>query len=684
MISEYIDNECRYKKYGIKNVYVLPKGAQKLVVIDEYNEEEMAYVDSLEFLPTKMPARNASFSEEVSLDERYLFNKTLTFTIDGHVNLADVDEFEHALIELEDGTVWMVNIDFPAKMTYTYTLSDEQDETFVTMSSLSNYPTLFVRGTFNSRDYDCKGYVKGGIDKLMISLREDIALDVEEKKLFYFDDNALCEVVPNKGSLQLQEVYDGTKKRVTLTFSIDMNSYKPSWHYNLLEFYNVEGNKYSAVITKKNSENTFYIGFNEPLTALYNASAGDEQQGDIFTITMQCDSIKGIIAEVESFGMDLTDGMYWRNVKEYDDQKAYECVGVGKARYLLQQETDLYGGSTGRYRCLEGYEKYFESLGVNIVGTFTEDFTFYEPDCLDSEECQFSTTIPYKITYHTDECKTYTVSSGCDWRMTDIPLHLSVTPTTGRAMTSTIVTICNRNKDVYDSVENQLYIHYGMKNYMFTVVVERPKEAITPLEHHIDCTRQYVYFTVLDNSCRFEILQKPSDVIVGDSTSYIYALVPSNPSTTSTKTYRIYVRNCEGQEVILTIYQDKTYEKWVAASGYICDGGSSYQRLQRYTATTDTNEAVWEATDEYKKGDLLVANDVRCGQSYQKYEFRGNYVCQNGCQKFELLEEVTSNDGQTWTPTGKVMLGKYVGEDCNFCNQQVQTKWVLSDQWVCE
>lgn len=681
MISEYIDDSRSYNTYGIKNVYLVPKGSEKHIVIDYDEGEGYYYADSFEFVPIKLPAGDITFSEESSIDERYAFEKSLTFTLEGYADAAMLDEFEYGIIELSNKTVWLVNIDFPAKLTYTYTLNDEVDHTVITMSSLSNYPTLIVRGGFNSIDYDCKGYVKAGIESLRIALKDDVALDIEEKQLYYFNDDAFKDVKPNRKSIQVQETYDGTKKRVTLSFSINMDEYKPSWHYQLLEF--IE-NKYSAIVTKENSDNTLYLGFNEPLTPLYDMSAGTEDEGDIINVTFQCDSIRGIVAENEFYTEDLVSGNHWKFVKTtYNGDKAYECIGYATARYLLQEEVDASGSSTGKYRCLEGYDQYFKSLGYNITETFTEDFTFYEPECLESEECDFNTNIPYRITYNAVSCNTYWIESQCVWQITDIPSHISVTPSNGGAG-RTNVTICNSLTPSDNTVENQLYIIYGMRNYLFSTVVTASNEGIIPLERHIDCLRQYVSFTVTDD-CLMTVIQKPNDVEVIVTMNTIQVLVPKNEATAGTKTYQIVVRNCKGKDIALTIYQDHMYERWSDNGNYICEGGSSYRLLDRYTATTNSSSATWNKTGESKKGDLLVSNDVeRCGSGLYKWEFRSHYICQDG-DKFELEEEMVSTDnGVTWSLTGNVRIGRYVGKDDDFCSKEPQVRWILSSQFICE
>lgn len=72
---------CRYTYDKLeKVVYLVPKSHTKNVYIDD----GAAYIDGLSGSVTRLEGFNIQFNEESSLDERYKFSKTVTFSLHGY------------------------------------------------------------------------------------------------------------------------------------------------------------------------------------------------------------------------------------------------------------------------------------------------------------------------------------------------------------------------------------------------------------------------------------------------------------------------------------------------------------------------------------------------------------------------------------------------------------------------
>ena len=176
-VSNYtpsIDNGCAYAHERLKNVvYFVSEAHLKDVHIDN----GQAYIDGLTEAPTRLDCFSIQFEENETLDERYKFTKSLRFSVNGYMNMSFFtgDGLFYAFIETEDGTLYMINVDFPSKITYTYNLSANVDQTDFTFSSQSNFPSLMV-ATQMGRDNVCNPYRTNGIESLKLIERDYTAI----------------------------------------------------------------------------------------------------------------------------------------------------------------------------------------------------------------------------------------------------------------------------------------------------------------------------------------------------------------------------------------------------------------------------------------------------------------------------------------------------------------------------
>lgn len=650
-------------------VYLVSEEHVKDVHID--NGE--AYIDSLTQAPTLIEGRNISFTEEETLDERYRFTKTLQITVDGYVTHNDLSGRFYAIIEALDGTLFMVNVDFPSKVTYEYTLNYDSNETVITFSSVSNFPTLRLSSSsILPSPTECKLYNLCGIRSLRL-IESDYVI-VDGNKLYMYGGNTFKDVWYLGKTLTFTETFDGEYVTNSVSFDIAFDAYKSSWHYNLLEF---QQNTYVARMTTSCDGREVLAGHCFGLQPSYNIQTGDGS--DTISVTMTSTGVCGLLMSTGSStggGFDETedDTTRWVNVTKEGDYVGYVCLTDGMAMYVLQKELDGRGNPTGRYRAMKGYEHLFP--GLNIVGTFTEESVFYETSCLFTDpSCYLDTDIPIMIGFSRPESRTYYIESNSDWFFGKVPDYITVTPMNGVAGTRYTVTVTNTLTPVNNTVEDGFYIHYCNSSIMVNVKVS-DSFGLNPGNIDINCLSQTVCFAY-DSDCPIEVISIDPRLSYQLTEGRLCVTVPMNDSVTDKVIWTIVVRDCAGVVSTATITQDKTYERWVESSDQkICVGRDSYTRMYRYTGVTASDANTY--TGEYKAGKLIKKDDTGCINQLTKDEFSGNYYCIDG-NKFEAIEQFVSYDeGHTWEKNGTTSLGKLVEANSDWCNLPVEYKWVLN------
>ena len=672
-VTNYIpksDIGCKYSYDKLDNVvYLVSQSHVKDIHID--NGE--AYIDGLTEVPIRLNGFNIEFNEESSLDERYSFSKSVRFSMHGYVTHQSFSDKYYVILKSKDGTLWMVNVDFPSRVTYTFNLSKDLYETNFTFASLSNFPTLRLATEIDDTQYECVDLRLGGIKSLQLLEKDSCTLDTVNSVVYTYGAD-FKDVEYLGDSCSLTESFDGENVTTTISFDIAFDAYKSSWHYNLLEFLQ---NLYSSIIVPKGGDNTFFSGFNFGLQPSFRVVTNtDKGESDIITVTLVESSSQGSTSAVE-WTLEEDTRRSWVYIKDVDGIMGYECVSFGEARYLLQEEINQNGVPTGRYKALEGYAEYYEALGLNIVGTFSEDNRFSNPEC-SGATCTVNTDIPTMLTYYSAACYSYTYSSTCDWNVSGLTDYMTVTPMSGVGNSTYTLSVCN-TKTPTANESSTFTITSGDNVKIVNINLVKNTSILNPQVANINCLPHNVYFTY-DSTCPIRVTSIDSRLTYQITNSQLIVNVPMNYSIGNAKTWNITVKDCHQTSGTAQIVQDKTYENWVDSSDYVCESGNSYVKQYRYTGTTPTN--INTMTGEFRGGSLIQSGDTRCGTIYTRWIFNGNYECVNG-NKFEVEEEQISSDAINWTPTGTTRLGQMVEESSEWCIQPVEYKWVLTTDFEC-
>lgn len=670
-VSNYTPDKA-YKYSKLKNVlYLVSSEHVKSIHID--NGE--AYIDDLSETPTRIKGYNIQFTEEEALDERYKFGKTITISVNGYADINSLNDKYYAIIETVEGTLYMVNIDFPSRITHTYTLSNGVSQTDFTFKSQSNYPTLKLSTSITASDFECTGYRHPGKIALQLIDKNNVRISTHSNKITTYSDT-WKDVKFLGNTCTLKEEYDGERVTDTITFDILMDDYKTSWHYNLLEFLD---NLYASIISVDGEADKFYSGFNFGLIPSFSIKGGsNSNDSNIITVTLTEASEHGMVVS-DSITGDSSSETTWRYVKNVGDVKGYECVGTNTAQYTLQQEVDAVGNPTGRYKALVGHENDFPSL--NIVGTFSTVETFYTTEC-GGGLCQLTTDMPTAMFFDKVTCNTYSLSSTCQWDISDLPNYITASPVTGNANTNYSVTVCNNQEPTSDAVTGRFKINYGGNTRIINVTVQNEDGFIKPPRQNVDCLPQTVTFSY-DPSCPITVVSIDPELEYGINGGTFTVTVPRNLMTSSQKVWSIIVENCNNQQQTVYVVQDRTYEAWVDTQVYECYAGDSYVQQMRYTGTTADNITTPAYPRETRRGALIMSGDPRCNQTITRYEFLGNYYCIDDNKIKALEQQISYDGGLTWEKTGLTMLGETVETASTFCETTAQTEWRLSEKTQC-
>ena len=163
-VTDYIPNRCKYNIGKLeKTLYLISNPSLKINI-----DNGEAYATDLSESVSSFNATSIEFNETANYDDRFKFIKTITLTCDGYKTIKDLNEKYYIILKDTENNNWLVNYDFPAHITYEYTLSEEVCETVFTFEISSNIPTLLLNTEINITPSECNVYKTSGIKELQL------------------------------------------------------------------------------------------------------------------------------------------------------------------------------------------------------------------------------------------------------------------------------------------------------------------------------------------------------------------------------------------------------------------------------------------------------------------------------------------------------------------------------------
>lgn len=634
-VTTYRNNECKYRLDKLdKVVYLISEDALKNIHIDDGE----AYVDEITEEPMALSVYNIELTDTDTLDERYKFTHTLSFSVHGYANYRDFGGKYYAIVKSLDGEYWLVNPLFPCKVTYTYTLDNSNSHTDFTLSTISNFPTLRIHDIDHATPYVCE-YKHCTFSKLRLN-ETKYSLKVEDTVLFTND--GFKDVIYDKNSASFTEVFDGKNVSHEISFKIKFDEYKSSWHYNLLEF---TDNIYASIIDTS-CGNFVTCGFGFGLNPSFSVNANNESTPDNIQIRLVDMHDNGDFIGYSNHLVVRKDGaLTYVYTNKYN---GYECIGNNLARYLLKEEVDALMNPTGNYMCLEGYEERFGSF-LNIVGTFSETETFVSYEC--SDNCKMQSSFPLEFVFNTVSCRDYNVLCDTDWTITSSDSHITVSPTAGTANTSATVRICNTLEPTASPVKSTLAVSYCEKTVNYNVTVVESDSCFTAgAVFDISANGQYV---VIPTSCCVNSVTDVGGTITNISiqNNYIRVYVPQN-NTGVLRQFILNVIFCDGNDSTVVINQGTGFERWVKEST-ACTNNQKCDVERKYTGTTALDINTYTNETRYTN----CQDSIECSTTITRWVDTTETTCSGGKKWIIQAEQISYDGGNVWTNTGNKRLG---------------------------
>lgn len=631
MVSEYIDNICRYSLSKLENVvYLVDEEAVKSINIDN----GAAYISSVSQEPIAIKCYNLKLTENESLDERYKFTHTVTFSVHGYANKDNFQDRYYVIVKDMDGTYWMLNPLFPCKVGYTYNLGYQEDHTDFTLSTVSNHPVLEVKGLDLSNTFECRGYNIGGVDKLWLNEKRFTVHDGNSVK---YTNDGFKGVDFKRTSGLLTETFDGDDISHSINFKIGFDDYKTSWHYNLLEFID---NIYASVIKTKGDKYTL-CGFGYGLQPSYTINADDTTETpNIIDVTLtDAHSDNHTLGFYDSVDYEYLSAKTWEYTSMYG---GYECVSEGMAKYLLKKETDALGNETDRYMALYGYEDRFADL--NIVDTFYDEVLFSSVDC-GGMACLIDLSFPSTMRFNQITCKDYHLRSDSDWSISSSESFITVSPTSGAANQDYTITVCNTIEPTATARTATLTVNYCNTVIQYDVVVEEG-DSCFPQGSTYEISANAQTLTIPTKCCIDEVNETAGiGAIATVYTNYITVQVPENNSGRY-RTITLLAVYCNGKSSNIIIRQSDVFESWVTEDS-ACFGNDLYAVERLYTGRT--SGSITARTDTVR--DTLIEVNSRECITPETRDITNGYLCDE-CEPTKYYNYYYDESGGTFVETG--------------------------------
>ncbi len=642
MVSEYIDNICKYNLSKLENVvYLVGEEAVKSINIDN----GAAYISSVSQEPIAIKCYNLKLTENESLDERYKFTHTVTFSVHGYANKDNFQDRYYVIVKDMDGTYWMLNPLFPCKVGYTYNLGYQEDHTDFTLSTVSNHPVLEVKGLDLSNTFECRGYNIGGVDKLWLNEKRFTVHDGNSVK---YTNDGFKEVDFKRTSGLLTETFDGDDISHSINFKIGFDYYKTSWQYNLLEFID---NIYASVVKTKEGKYTL-CGFGYGLQPSYTINADDTAETpNIIDVTLtDAHSDNHTLEFYDSVDYEYLSAKTWEYTSMYG---GYECVSEGMAKYLLKKETDALGNETDRYMALYGYEDRFADL--NIVDTFYDEVLFSSVEC-GGMACLIDLSFPMTIKFNQITCKTYHLRCDTDWSITSSESFITVSPSQGVANQEYEITVCNAIEPTATARTATLTVNYCDTSKTYNAVVGED-DACFPQGNTYEISANAQTLTIPTKCCVEEVVDTASiGVITNIYGNTITVQVPENNSGRY-RTITLLAIYCNGKSSNIIIRQSDVFESWVTEDS-VCFGNDLYAVERLYTGRT--SGSITARTDTVRDT-LIEVNSRQCITPETKDIING-YLCDE-CEPTKYYNYYYDESGGTFVETGSCDSTTFTAED---------------------
>lgn len=536
-------------------------------------KDEIFLIDA-EGSVTRYTVGNVEVSSESSLNNRYAFQKEISFVLPGYTKLSLIDK--QIAFALNTGETFLWNREFAFTEHYVFTLDEQLNRIQYQLEIDENVDFLpYEISSYEDAESSstCEYSVAGKPTLEVIKFHEAV-LDEENDTLL--TGSTLIEF---DGVVTLREEYDSQYYQKTVTCSMPLDSENQELNDTLKEFLL---NKYIAVI--KGQDLHFIAGLE--LGLIVNSTIASDDNGSRIELTFQVDENVPLFAS-ESLSYATMEPSIFLPVKfAHNGEIGYECDGDGTAYYVLKREFLYDGTGTENYKALEDY--YLPDTHLNIVGTFDDIITFECPECIISDTLELSTS---KIDFsESGQTATFTVySQRSSWSATSVPSFITLSPTSGANRTTSVTATCISGTDAFGFIN----IANAKNEGKIALQLKVPKIYVNP--EQINAAAQNVFVTAVTDGLEFDraevqvgMLSTSIRVIVEQINDRNWKItISKNPNTSTARTIKLYFRHNNGIYLV-NVNQERLYRRYEELR-QICENGELISLRQVFESYDNEN-----------------------------------------------------------------------------------------------
>lgn len=704
MIEEF-KQQCEYNIGSLKNYIYLINSNNALIdykIDNKINVNEIAAEHIYKIYGT-----NVILTEEETFENRFKFNTTVNINIIESIsepwlyalNVMRDNNF-YIVVENLKGTQFIQSVEFTSKFSYNYTFSTSSvgaHQNVLTFKCESNIPTMILNKniveTQTLINEKCNYNIGDAFDLRLCNFKSTYIKKLNDYQFenIYTNGTDRYELIEfNKDSFSFVEQYSNNKFIDTITFSIPLEKYKFSFHYNLIEF---KKNRYTTTFRTKNG-NTIASGFEFGYFPSFTIKTSeDESSPNIITITLKHEGNEPLYYSSDSdpYVVDTTSVRQPLITIKKNDGTTLECdscINQTQGVHTLCQEYTVTGQPINKYWCLIGYENVYSFL--NIVGTYTmydefgKNMIFNSAKCAVQQDCQIIQSLPVQIIFtKMGEVQSYVMESTCDWSLSGVPYWLNASAINGKANQKTQLTLTTTKNPTVEGENAVIIMTSGEDKRQCNVILQDISQWVSPLNINCTAIAQTIQSFLLGDTLSSDVsIVDNGGTVISINQKNISIQIQNNSSEDTAKTYRVVLKNNKLNETkTITIIQDHIYVewKWLSESAYICSGRNSYKKLTKFIGYTPTN--INQQTNITTAGELLKANDPKCVATMSRWIDTNQTVC-SGANKYKVQEEEISYDyGATWSKSGQTRTGSIIEYNSPDCSSQYT--WVYENTNIC-
>lgn len=692
MVSEY-KKSCGYAVGTLKDfVYLIPYSADRFSYsIDNGMCSEVAMNDYAGVV--RIEGFQTSLKNTETLEGRFKYESEVGIYIHETLGKNLYDRLRYLIqnrwfVVVEDmqGVQYIQSVEFYSEFEYNISLTDQnnaQNRIQLRFKGSSNFPSMIMGHNISKGlttaliEKDCR-FMQGGVRDFKMCESGYVIIKENNHEISKIDTTggrSFKNIDFIQKSFTYTQNYANGQYEDTITFSIPLSDYKYYWHYNIIEF---KDNRYVATFRTSN-DNMYVIGFSDGASASYVIESSNAVNTlNKITITLKYIGSDGLYISSKDdsiFGTD--DTTTWKPAPDMvNGVITKDCIGNGMAVITLIQRYTSSGTPLNEYLVLEGYADRFASLNIVGIYSLSDDvgfpLTVAHPSCVGGL-CNTKNSIsnPYSFSSYAPT-HSFDFTTECDYKFVGLPSWLAISPNGSGFEMSLGDTLPTESTGTTFYIETADSVRYPIiVNY--TASGDTTGWDVYPREFYVSHDEQYITITYTGDVGSNDFDTDSDTLALVSITDIIIVKVPANDTNNIVYHFFTITNKNNGESIEVKVIQSPSSDDWRVVSGYYCEDGDKYTKLELYIGD--------KPTQVYKAGMLIERDSSDCVQTFTRW-VQFDTIC-DGVNEYQNLKEQKSTDnGLTWTDTGETRKGALTEANSEHCNPD-HVKWQNTGDHLC-